>query len=195
MRSALAAFGGVWRNNLRLNDPGARPVAKGSARQMAGRRSTVTAIAVLLVLGACGKAAPPPTGIVNTPELDLFRTVEKATLQNFNDALGRQRANQIDELGLADAIDHKVLPPWRELRDRIAKATIPEQDRELYVTLDRYLAERQTSWEAYSAALRSKDDAQSKPDYAKYHEQNDAATADAKRLGEAFRSLSPRPGS
>jgi hypothetical protein len=145
---------------------------------------------VLVALFACSKAAAPPPGtLVNTPAIDEFRRAEKLVLQAFNDALGRQRANQIDELGLADAIDRNVLAPWRELRAHIAKATVPEPDRELFTTLDRYMAERQTSWEAYSAALRSHDDATSKPDYAKYHEQNDAATADAKRLGEAFREL------
>ncbi len=143
-------------------------------------------VAFALVV-ACSKPAPSGA-LVNTPALDDFRSVEKATLQTFNDALGRQRANAIDELGLAEAIDHDVLPPWRDLRTRVASATVPDADRDLFITLGRYLMERQTSWEAYSAALRSEDDAAS-THYAKYHQQNDAATADAKQLGEAFRSL------
>jgi hypothetical protein len=147
----------------------------------------------LAMLIACSKPAPPSGALVNTPALDDFRSVEKTTLLTFNDALGRQRANTIDELGLAEAIDHDVLPPWRDLRARVAGATIPEADHDLFITLGRYLAERQTSWEAYSAALRSPDDAAARPHYAKYHEQNDAASADAKQLGEAFRSLSPPP--
>jgi hypothetical protein len=146
----------------------------------------------LAVLVACSKAAPSGA-LVNTPALDDFRGVEKTTLQTFNDALGRQRANTIDELGLAEAIDHDVLPPWRDLRARVAGATIPDADRDLFITLGRYLAERQTSWEAYSAALRSHDDASAQPHYATYHEQNNAAAADAKQLGEAFRSLSRPP--
>ena len=147
-------------------------------------------VVIVIALFGCSKAAAPPAGtLVNTPAIDEFRRAEKLVLQAFNDALGRQRANQIDELGLADAIDRDVLPPWRELREHIAKAVVPDPDRELFTTLERYMAERQTSWEAYSSALRSRDDAQSQPDYAKYHEQNDAATADAKRLGEAFRAL------
>jgi hypothetical protein len=148
------------------------------------------AFAVLL---ACSKPAAPAGALVNTPTLDDFRSVEKTTLQTFNDALGRQRANTIDELGLAEVIDHDVLPPWRDLRARVASAAVPDPDRDLFITLGRYLAERQTSWEAYSAALRSHDDASAQPHYAKYHEQNDAASADAKQLGAAFRSLSPPP--
>jgi hypothetical protein len=153
----------------------------------------VKRLVAFALLVACSKPAPSGA-IVNTPALDDFRSVEKTTLQTFNDALGRQRANTIDELGLAEAIDHDVLPPWRDLRARISNATIPDADRAVFATLDRYVAERETSWEAYSAALRSPDDAAAKPHYAKYHEQNDAATADAKQLGEAFRSLSRPPG-
>ncbi len=141
---------------------------------------------------ACSKAAPisgSPTGLVNTPAIDDFRATERTTLAAFNTALGQQRANQIDELGLADALDKNVLPPWRELRTRISAAPIPEADRELFATLNRYIAERQTSWEAYSTALRSTDDAAAAPHYAKYHEQTDAATTDAQQLGQAFRSF------
>ncbi|MEO8843153.1 MAG: hypothetical protein ABI591_16170 [Kofleriaceae bacterium] len=143
---------------------------------------------IVVALIACSTPAPS-SALVNTPALDDFRKIEHATLQTFNDALGRQRANAIDELALADVIDRDVLPPWRELRTRIASATIPPADRDLFITLGRYVAERQTSWEAYSAALRSHDDASAQPHYATYHQQNVAATNDAKSLGKAFRSL------
>lgn len=145
---------------------------------------------LVVVVALIGCSTPAPSGdLVNTPVLDDFRKVERATLQTFNDALGRQRANAIDELGLAEVIDRDVLPPWRELRTRVASATIPPPDRDLFITLGRYVAERQTSWEAYSAALRSHDDASAQPHYATYHQQDVAATNDAKVLGRAFRSL------
>lgn len=150
----------------------------------------------LVVCGAlgCSTAAPPsPTGLVNTPVLDDFRATERTTLATFNAALGQQRANRIDELGLAEAIEKTVLPPWRELRARVSAATVPEPDRALFATLTRYIAERQTSWEAYSAALRSNDDTAARSRYTKYHEQSDAATADAQTLGEAFRALPSVP--
>jgi hypothetical protein len=145
-------------------------------------------------LAACSRAAPSSqSGLVNTPALDDFRATERTTLAAFNTALGQQRANRIDELGLAEAIEETVLPPWRELRTRISAATVPEPDRALFATLTRYIAERQTSWEAYSAALRSSDDTAARPRYAKYHEQSDAATTDARTLGEAFRALPSVP--
>jgi hypothetical protein len=147
-------------------------------------------LGVWTALGACSTAAPSsPTDLVNTPALDDFRTTERTTLATFNTALAQQRANRIDELGLAEAIEKTVLPPWRELRTRVSAASVPEPDRALFATLTRYIAERQTSWEAYSAALRSPDDATAQPRYTKYHEQSDAATADARTLGEAFRAL------
>jgi hypothetical protein len=146
-------------------------------------RVAFAAVVVVVALG-CQKHSQ------GHPVIDDFRKVEHATLQTFNGLLAQQRANAIDELGLADAIDKEVLPPWRDMRARVDAAEVPADDRELYATLRRYVAERQTAWEAYSAALRSPNDAASKPHYATYHEQNAAADADARTLGEAFR----RPG-
>lgn len=143
-------------------------------------------LVVLVVLGGCGKKAAP-----DHHAIDDFRAVEHATLQTFNDLLRQQRTNAIDELGLAEAIDKEVLPPWRAMHTRVDAAPVPDGEAELYATLRRYVAERQTAWEAYSAALRSPNDATAQPHYAAYHAQTDAATADAKRLGEAFRALAP----
>jgi hypothetical protein len=157
-------------------------------------RTTLVAHAFALVV-ACTKPAPPPGTLVDTPALVEFRAGEHAVLQSFNDALHRQRANEIDELGLADAIDKSVLPPWRELRAHVAAAEVPTADRELFDTLARYLGERETAWEAYATALRFGNDATAAPHYAKYHEQDAAADADAQKLGAAFRRLSPKPGS
>ena len=144
---------------------------------------------------ACSKEAPPSGALVDTPALVEFRAGEHAVLERFNDALHRQRANQIDELGLAEAIDKDVLPPWRELRAHVAAAEVPPADREVFATLARYLGERETAWQAYSAALRAGNDSESAPHYAKYHEQNALADGDAQQLGAAFRQLSPKPGS
>ena len=157
----------------------------------------MTKLALALVLVACSKTPEPsPAGtLVDTPVIVEFRAGERATLLQFNNALQRQRNNQIDEVGLADAIEKEVLPPWRELRAHVAAATVPEADRELFATLTRYIAERETAWAAYAAGLRAGNDAASAPHYAKYHEQDAAADADARALGGMFRQLSPKPGS
>jgi len=156
------------------------------------------ALALLLGLAcACSKTTEPtPAGtLVDTPAIVEFRAAEHAALQRFNDALGRQHANQIDELGLAEVIDTQVLPPWRELRAHVTAAPVPAPDRELFATLTRYLGERENAWEAYSAALRAGNDTAAAPHYAKYHEQDAAADTDARALGAMFRQLSPKPGS
>jgi len=154
-------------------------------------------LAVLVLCGACSKSTSTgesagsgsATKLVNTPAIDDFRATERTVLATFNDALHRQKANQIDELALADAIDHDVLPPWRELRARIAKAEIPPADADLFATLTHYLAARETAFAAYAAALRAPSDAAAQPHYATYHAQADAATDDARHLGTLFRSL------
>lgn len=107
----------------------------------------------------------------------------------FNDLLRRQRANEIDELGLAAAIDKDVLPRWRELRLRVIAATDSGRNGELYVVLRRYLARRQHAWEAYSAALRSPSDDAARLHYTRYHALDAAAVDDARILGTAFRAL------
>jgi hypothetical protein len=170
-----------------------------SASPRLGVRTFTTAFAFAFAFGfafACNKAEPPPPPgtLVDTPVIVEFRAAEHAGLQRFNDALGRQRANQIDELGLAEAIDKDVLPPWRELRAHVAAAAVPAADRELFDTLTRYLGERENAWAAYSAALRAGNDTAAAPHYAKYHEQDAAADTDARTLGAMFRRLSPKPG-
>jgi hypothetical protein len=157
---------------------------------------TLRILLLALALLGCSKTEAPPAGtLVDTPVIVEFRAGERATLQRFNDALGRQRANQIDELGLAEVIDTQVLPPWRELRAHVTAAPVPQPDRELFATLTRYLGERENAWQAYSAALRAGNDAAAAPHYATYHEQDAAADTDARALGAMFRQLSPKPGS
>jgi len=127
-----------------------------------------------------------PSG--QTVTVDEFRQTERAILATFNGLLRNQRANQIDELELANSIDRAVLPPWRMLRARIDAATPPASDRELYSVLRRYVATRQRAWEAFSAALHSPSDEAAKPLYAAYRAGEAAAVDDARILGRAFRA-------
>ena len=79
-----------------------------------------------------------------------------------------------------------MLPVWREMRARVEGAPLPPAQRELQATLRHYLAERQTAWEAYSAALRAPSEGAAREHYDAYHEHSAAATRDARSLGEAF---------
>ena len=150
------------------------------------------AIGVLVVAGAIVAAvmltrdhepAPPAAdAIVND-----FRSVERQCIAAFNNALRQQRANEIDEVELAIAIERDVLEPWRAMRARVTAAAVPNDRRELYEVMRRYIEERHEAWQAYANALRAPSDAESRPLYDAYHERNAAAQDDARVLGGLFR--------
>ena len=137
---------------------------------------------VALALVACSKSASPKAD----PLIEEFRQTERTCIAAFNDALARQRANQIDELGLAQEIDRDVLGPWRAVREKVNAS--PKTD-ELYTTLRKYLEARQIAWEAYVAALRSDSEAAARPHYDVYHQKHAEAQDLARELGGLFRSM------
>jgi len=118
--------------------------------------------------------------------VEEFRATERTCIAAFNDALARQRANQIDEVALAATIDRDVLVPWRAIREKVDAS--PKTD-ELYTTLRKYLEARQTAWEAYAAALRSGSDEAARPHYDVYHQKHAEAQDLARELGRLFRGL------
>jgi hypothetical protein len=149
------------------------------------------AAAVLVVVGAIVAtvmltrdrgSAPATDAIVND-----FRSVERQCIAAFNNALRDQRANQIDEVELAVTIDRDVLAPWRAMRARVTAAPVPNERRELYEVMRRYIDERNLAWQAYADALRADSDAVSRPLYDSYHQHNAAAQDDARVLGGWFR--------
>lgn len=137
---------------------------------------------VALAVVACSKPASPKAD----PLVEEFRATERTCNAAFNDALARQRANQIDELGLAQVIEHDVLGPWRAVHEKVNAA--PKTD-ELYTTLRKYLDARQVAWEAYVAALRADSDAAARPHYDVYHQKHAEAQDLARELGGMFRRL------
>jgi hypothetical protein len=139
---------------------------------------------VALAFVACSKSASPPKA---DPVVEEFRSTERTCIAAFNDALARQRANQIDELALAQEIDRDVLGPWRAAREKVNAS--PKTD-ELYTTLRKYLEARQIAWEAYVAALRSDSEAAARPHYDVYHQKHAEAQDLARELGRLFRSMS-----
>ncbi|MDB4954654.1 MAG: hypothetical protein JWO36_2223 [Myxococcales bacterium] len=133
------------------------------------------AIVIVLVTGSRRAEADPV--------IAEFRATERVCIRAFNDALHHQAANDIDELGLATAIDRDVLPPWRQMRAHVdAVANIPERRRALFETLRRYLADRQAAWEAYSAALRAPSEIVSRPLLDTYHQKNSQAQDEARAI-------------
>ena len=137
---------------------------------------------VALAFVACSKSASPKAD----PLVEEFRATERTCIAAFNDALARQRANQIDELALAGEIDHNVLGPWRAVRDKVNAS--PKTD-EVYTTLRKYLEARQVAWEAYVAALRSDSEEAARPHYDVYHQKHAEAQDLARQLGGLFRAM------
>jgi hypothetical protein len=130
------------------------------------------AVAAYLVL----RPARPPDLVTD------FHAVERHALTTFNDALARQRANQLDELGLADVVERDVLPPWSALHARVAATPQTDANRELLAAMTRYLTDRETAWRAFSIALRSPGDTTARYQYGAYHQADAAANADAQAL-------------
>lgn len=142
------------------------------------------AIAAIMMLT---RSDPPSAPSASDPIVEDFRAVERQAIDAFNAALRKQRANEIDELGLAAAIERDVLEPWRAMRSRVTAAPVPAAGRELYEVMNRYIAERELAWHAYAVALRAASDAEARPHYDVYHQKNAEAQADAKVLGGLLR--------
>jgi hypothetical protein len=158
---------------------------------LAGMLAAAAAVAVVMVASrqqdeTAMKAKPPAP---RDPLVEEFRATERRCIAAFNADLARQRANEIDELALAAAIDKDVLTPWREIRARILAAPIPEGRKDLYATLGRYLEARQIAWEAYTAALRAGSDQAARPHYDVYHQKHAEAQDAARELGRMFREM------
>jgi hypothetical protein len=133
----------------------------------------------------------PTTADLTDPTVVQFRETERICLTNFNNALARQRRNEIDELGLALAIDQEVLPAWQALRAKVAAATPSARNAALYKTLNAYLVARDLAWQAYMAGLRSNTDADARRHYDTYHAKNAEADSHAREVGAMFRAANP----
>jgi hypothetical protein len=138
-------------------------------------------IATVMLTRSGGSSAPAPSG--GDSVVEDFQSVERQSISAFNDALRRQRTNEIDELELSLVIERDVLDPWRAMRARVAAAPVPAPRRELYETMNRYIAERELAWQAYALALQARSETEARPQYDIYHQKNAEAQADAKTLG------------
>ncbi|HUS28067.1 MAG TPA: hypothetical protein VMZ53_06145 [Kofleriaceae bacterium] len=127
---------------------------------------------------------------LNDPVVVEFRDTERSCITAFNGALARQRRNEIDELGLASAIEQEVLPPWQALRTKLDAATPPPRNVALYSALRRYVSARQTGWQAYVAGLRSPE-GEARRHYDAYHARDAEADAIAREIGAIFRAAAP----
>ena len=152
---------------------------------------TAIAVAIILLLSRNDSTSSTGTGSavadLSDPLIVEFRETERICIAAFNDALARQGRNEIDELGLAHAIEQDALTPWQALRAKVAAASPSPRNAALYVALHRYLVARETAWQAYAAALRSPD-TEARRHYDAYRAKNAEADAVARELGAIFRA-------
>ena len=128
-----------------------------------------------------------PSGPAVDSVVEDFRATERKSISAFNTALRQQRANEIDEVELALAIERDVLEPWRAMRARVTAAPVAAERRGLYDVMLRYIDERQSAWQAYANALRTPSEPEARPLYDAYHAKNAQAQDDARLLGEMLR--------
>ena len=153
------------------------------------------AVAVLLVTrhdsqpSAGANSATATTADLSDPLVVEFRDTERRCITAFNGALARQRRNEIDELGLATAIDQEVLPAWEALRTKLDAAKPAPRNAPLYAALRRYLEARQVAWRAYVAGLRAPE-ADAPRHYDAYHAKEAEADGIAREIGAIFRAAS-----
>ncbi len=99
-------------------------------------------VALLALLGAAAVAG----GILLVPRplaeaqraLDRAGALEKQANEVFNAALGRAKAGQLDDPGLAAVIEGQVLPTWYELRKLLGQADRVRELRPRALLLSRY---------------------------------------------------------
>jgi hypothetical protein len=127
-------------------------------------------VAALVVAVVVKRRSPADTLVAD------FHTVERQCLATFTDAIHRQGRNEIDELALATIVEHDVLPPWHAFHVRVESA--PESA--LVLAMRRYFEDRETSWQAFVAALRAPGNDPAA--MATYHQKNAEADADAQAL-------------
>ena len=132
--------------------------------------AALAVVATLVVLLVLNRRSSPDTLVAD------FHTVERQSLATFTDALHRQGANQIDEIMLAQLIEHDVLPPWHTFRLRVEAAP----DSELIRAMRRYFEDRETAWQAYVVTLRAPADAPAALET--YRQKNTEANSDAQAL-------------
>jgi hypothetical protein len=156
---------------------------------LAGILAAVAVVAAVVMLTRHHGEPAEKKPAAADPLVEEFRATERQCIAAFNAALARQRANEIDELALAAAIEKDVLTPWRDIRGRILVAPIPKGHEPLYMALRHYLEARQIAWEAYAEALRAGSEDAARPHYDVYHQKHAEAQDAARELGRMFREM------
>jgi rhomboid protease GluP len=85
-----------------------------------------------------------------------FKRVEPKAMRTFQDALARAQRREIDTDELADIIEKEVLPPWSELRERMADIhEVPSGGEKRHALYVAYMQAREEAWDTFVRYLRA----------------------------------------
>jgi rhomboid protease GluP len=146
---ATGAIGGAW---LAAGDH--------AAARRAARSIAVAAIGVAISAAAV-VWLPIPSGVdwlgPTRALITEFGAVEHQTVDAYNAALARSKAGELTDAQVADLIERDVIPPVRSVRDDIAVATIPGDQRALFGHLSDFLDGRLACYGDVVAGRRATD--------------------------------------
>ncbi len=127
-----------------------------------GRSHKRLRLGLLTAVGAAGlfaayQSLPSPPADVVALE-GHYRRVEKQVLRDWQSAEDRLQAGAITEQEYADILEHKILPPWKKLReDLVAAENIPKDQQEYVADLRKIVRLREEGWEKLAQAIRKND--------------------------------------
>jgi membrane associated rhomboid family serine protease len=131
----------------------AHPEALGRRRWRAAILTVAGPVAV--VLAAAALPPPPPEQGRFVLAMVEFPGVEKEVLATFNAALVRAKRGELTDAAFAAVVERDVLPPWRDLRRRLAEAPdVPAPFRQTRPALLDYLQAREDAWDLLVRAIQ-----------------------------------------
>jgi rhomboid protease GluP len=130
-----------------------------------------------------------PVGYISKD--DYFRAksdlvlVEKRALEKYNEASRLSQQNRITEEQFADRIEREILPPWREIRLRLADfKELPKELQEEHRLLLAYLKSREDCWDLFARSIRTND--------MKLHDKAMEESERTQKILDALAKLQPR---
>lgn len=90
-------------------------------------------------------------------QLKRLQQFDRSVNVTYEDAVKRLRANQSTPAEFASTIEQNVLKPWNDERERLAKLTIPPEQKDPRQRILDYMALRGEAWQLIADGVRSKD--------------------------------------
>ncbi|MFZ1612746.1 MAG: rhomboid family intramembrane serine protease [Holophaga sp.] len=142
-----------------------QPLTSAGAAKRQGAILRVGLVAVAVILAVI--AVLPPSGSLRAAgvqsrslktELARFEHMEGRTVDAFNTGFQQYRDGTLADAKFAELLEQKVLPEWRESRQRLAGLrNLSPRETERVAELDRYLEVREREWTLFIESIRQQD--------------------------------------